>query len=95
MGFYINPEKMSKEEWLLENTSPITVIDACNLLENPVKEELPVIWVNNGPFTAAAIAYDLKELKDFLNPNDVRPKKLFKAKIKDLKMYVLMVILQN
>jgi len=38
---------------------------------------LPVCFVDNGPFTAAGIAFDSNELAAFANPSDHRPKLWF------------------
>ena len=40
---------------------------------------------NIGLFTAAGVAFDEREFKDFNNPTDPRPKKGYKVKIEDLK----------
>jgi hypothetical protein len=40
--------------------------------------------VDNGPFTAAAIAYSPEELTYFANPDDCRPKRWFLVDAVDL-----------
>lgn len=78
MGMYINPPDMRKEEWLMKNA---------RLLSGPyeavAEDELPVVLVNNGPFTAAGIAYDAEELDSLAHP-DPRPKTWWAAKKTDL-----------
>jgi len=62
MGYYVNPQNMSKESFLkkegvaVPNNPRIT-------WESVPKGYLPVVLVNNGPFTAAGIAYCESELK--------------------------------
>lgn len=53
------------------------------LLDSPPKWSevpfgfLPVVWVDNGDFTAAGIAFCEKELKVFSDPSDPRPRKFY------------------
>jgi hypothetical protein len=42
---------------------------------------LPVVLIDNGPFTAAGIYYCKEELIAFSDPNDRRPKKLYMVPI--------------
>lgn len=69
MGYYLNPKDMSKESWLALNGE---VVRAPTW---PVKEGfLPVCLVNNGPFTAAGVAFSESEFNAFARPSDLRPK---------------------
>jgi hypothetical protein len=66
MGIYINPPNISKEEFLIINGTPIppkaiSFDSALNILG-----KLHVCLVDNGPFTAAAVAYCKDELSEFL-----------------------------
>lgn len=74
MGAYVNPPNASKEEWLayygVELTEAPSTIDE-------VVGSLPVCLVDNGPFTAAGIAYSDRELKEFADPTDMRPKRWY------------------
>ena len=74
MGCYINPKDTTKEQWLIENGVPVSVFPEWE----DIREDgcLPVILVNNGPFTAAAIAYEKAELEYYLEP-DPRPQTFY------------------
>ena len=84
MGAYINPEDMTKEEWLEKYATPLNEGVAWNCNDFALSH-LMVCLVNNGPFSAAAIMYSEEELRDFRVPMDLRPKKWFVANIEDLK----------
>ncbi len=79
MGYYINPKNGdTKEKWLSKNCW--LVPKAC-LSYNEIRSMklIPLVWVNNGAFTAVAIAYCKREYLEFLNPNDKRPKEVWGA----------------
>lgn len=74
MGYYINCNGMSKEQWLEENgieidNAPLTHIDF-----DGTQTVMAVCLVDNGIFTAAAIAYSQRELECFSDRSDRRPK---------------------
>jgi len=74
MGQYINPPDMTKERFLHESGRRI---------KHPIEaapDEFPVCLVDNGPFTAAGIAYDDREVEEFSKPTDHRPKAWFAVK---------------
>lgn len=84
MGIYVNPEGMTKEEWLARFGKPITREQA---FLSP--EHLPVVWVDNGPFTAVGVADTERELAAFLDdPMDHRPKALYLCRREDLRAVV-------
>ena len=98
MGCYVNPiDGRSKEKFLRDECEEGRIE---RIFNNPKFEDytnnycLPVILVDNGPFTAAGVAYDKREFEGLTNKNDPRPKKLFKVKISkliihsDLKIYL-------
>lgn len=79
MGAYINPKNMTKEQWLSENATEVPFVD-WDLPEG----YLPVVLVDNGPFTAAGIAFSKRELEDFTDKRDMRPKRFFIVPINKL-----------
>lgn len=83
MGFYINPANESKEEFLKREalSSPFDVKIAWGSVPDGF---LPVVLVNNGPFTAAAIAYCERELDELTSLEDTRPRKIFLIKTEKL-----------
>lgn len=81
MGCYVNPPNETKEDFLLRCGEPVQGILKW---KNVPKGFLPVMLINNGPFTAAGIAYCEEELHAFTRPDDLRPKLLFLVKIEDL-----------
>lgn len=81
MGCYINPVKMHKEDWLLVHATPLAAAPAWHEVPSG---ELPVCLVDNGPFTAAGVAYDEQELTEFSAP-DPRPTWWYTAAIEKLR----------
>jgi hypothetical protein len=70
MGYYINPRNCTKETWLAEHGQPITLAYA---KAHPAGDRVVVCLIDNGPFTAAGIAYDDRE-RDAFAHEDIRPK---------------------
>lgn len=83
MGAYINPPDCSKEVWLAQKAIE-SGAGLCTVWEDVPKGMLPIVLVDNGPFTAAAIGFSKDELEVFLSPNDRRPRRVFFALIEDL-----------
>jgi hypothetical protein len=78
MGFYINPTNISKEKWLLDNAAIRSKDDGRLCFLDPERKSYPIVWVDNGPFTAAGIAYCIEEYEVFILP-DPRPKAVYIA----------------
>lgn len=78
MGYYVNPPNESKESFLKREgiLAPHTKIN----WEDVPEGFLPVVLVDNGPFTAAGIAYCKSELEAFTAPNDWRPRTIYFVK---------------
>ena len=75
MGAYINPENETKEIFLAREGKPINLEQARE--HNDFKDVLLVILIQNPGFSAAAIAFSEREKREFLYPNDVRPRMYF------------------
>ncbi len=83
MGFYVNPRGETKESFL--NREGIKGPYDLRLSWKSVPAGyLPVVLVDNGPFTAAGIAYCESELEAFTDMNDPRPRQIFFVKIEKL-----------
>ena len=78
MGYYINPIDMSKEVWL--SAYPEVDPYATGFVDG---DELLVCLVDNGPFTAAAVAINKTEYDAFLR-QDGRTKVWYKVPKQDL-----------
>jgi hypothetical protein len=74
MGLYLNFPNIPKETWLMHNATPIGYTPTSYKNDDG---ELVAVWVNNGAFTAVALAYCQEELEVFTNPNDTRQKAYF------------------
>jgi len=78
MGFYVNPHLMPKEEWLHVNAYYEGDDAELAKKEADFKDTFPVCLVDNGPFTAAGIAFDEIEWEEIVGPpEDNRPKRWF------------------
>jgi hypothetical protein len=88
MGFYINPKGQSKEEWLMENGTPVSLNFIIDLEDKDIFDVVPVCLVDNGPFRAAAIGYCKREIEAFSLPEDHRPKWFFLVSLDRLKPFI-------
>ena len=87
MGYYINPKDKSKEQWLKENGTLSNKLTCAEVIakSNPGGSKiLPVVLVDNGPFTAAAIAFSEREFEEFATPTDRRSKLYFLVEVEKL-----------
>lgn len=68
MGYYIETgSNKGKANWLRSNAKAIS------FNRSQISSDLiPVVVVDNGPFEAAAIAFNSKELDEFLDPDGER-----------------------
>jgi hypothetical protein len=85
MGYYINPDVGTKEDFLMEHGTSCTVEEALNC--DFYGDEWPVCLVHNDEFTAAGIGYDKIETEAFSRPMDMRLKEWFIVPRELLKPY--------
>lgn len=82
MGYYVNPVDQTKEDWLAANGVRLAGAPDCDALEALVVSGfLPVCYVQNPMFSAAAVCYTATELLEFTRPTDTRPKAWFKVSV--------------
>lgn len=84
MGFYIETDgHNNKANWILKNCKD-SYVAPITLDINVPKGFVPVVVMDNGAFEAAGVAFDQKELNDFIDPRDGRPKQLLMVKREDV-----------
>ena len=85
MGCYIDPQNEDKEIFLAREGREVES-DYISQNYKTIKEkgDLPVVLVDNGPFTAAGVAYTEREFERFVR-YDNRPKRFFIVPIYKLK----------
>lgn len=84
MGLYINT-KMDKEDWLIDNSVAMRIQAPKNWESVYRDKNLPVVLVDNGPFTAAAVCFSEEEMKAFLpSKTDQRPRIWFIVPIENI-----------
>jgi hypothetical protein len=81
MGLYINPNDSSKEQWLKNKAREVTQDE---FRFETGTGEVPLAWVDNGPFSALAVAYSEREFKEFTRSDDSRPRKFYYASFADV-----------
>lgn len=88
MGYYIEtPSNHGKADWLIKEHGAVEVLFPVPFWSTNDRDEVTVCVVDNGPFEAAAIACDEKELERFKREPDPRPKRwliLPRAKVLEL-----------
>lgn len=85
MGCYIDPQNEDKEIFLAREGREVES-DYISQNYKTIKEkgDLPVVLVDNGPFSAAGVAYTEREFERFVR-YDNRPKRFFIVPIEKLK----------
>lgn len=83
MGYYVNPPTESKESFLSREGRPIQRPG-----QLPANGRAVVCLVDNGVFTAAGVVYNDRELADFSDPDDHRPRQWFEVDIEKLRPVV-------
>lgn len=75
MGLYVNPTNTTKEKWLLANARRVTAEDITGAgFAGVIREgRIPIVWMDNGPFSAVGVAFDQSEAEYFAR-HDGRPK---------------------
>ena len=78
MGDYINPIEGTKEEYLTENAESIS-LESFKSFDDFDGDNVPVVLVNNGLFTAAGIMFNQKEHNCWVEilEEDFRPRNYF------------------
>ena len=78
MGLYVNPTTLNKEQWLIAHAEMVTHQDitGSNWTNVINMGRVPLVWVDNGPFTALAVAFSSEEAEEFAQP-DGRAKRFF------------------
>jgi hypothetical protein len=79
MGIYINPQdRTSKEEFLNAHAIALTEEEFRQHVNSSDYEQyFALVWINNGYFTAVAVAYCPREAADLTLPNDLREKRYY------------------
>jgi hypothetical protein len=84
MGMYVDPLEGTKDAFLEERGKEITLNEAM-AFDDFSGPALPVCLVDNGPFKAAGVMYNYRELTAFTDPFDGRPRRYFIVMKDDLK----------
>lgn len=85
MGCYVDPLNEAKEDFL-EREGREVESDYISKNYKMIKEkgDLPIVLCDNGPFTAAGVAYTEREFERFVR-YDNRPKRFFIVSVEKLK----------
>jgi len=83
MGLYINPQGTRKETWLEAKGMQVTK-GQISFAEVVKQGMVPVVLMDNGPFTAAGVCWCEGEFQAFTEPGDPRPKIFYLIDTKDL-----------
>jgi len=80
MGMYVNPKGETKEQFLEREGQMVEGVK----WEDVPAGQLPVVWIDNGIFTGAGIAWKSSELDAFTDPKDTRPRAVYLVPIDKL-----------
>ncbi len=84
MTIYLNPIKMTKEEFLQKHGTLVKSEEIAQKNLDDHSETCVVILIDNGPFRAAGILEGQHDLSAFTNPSDYRPKKFYLVSTSDI-----------
>ena len=84
MTIYLNPPKMSKEDFLLKKGARLPQEDVHTHNLDDHSKTCVVCLVDNGMFRAAGILDGQRDLSDFTDPSDHRPKKFYIVSTSDI-----------
>ena len=79
MGCYINPPQNKKKEFIEKEATQIAMTKEA-LTVHLTDTTVPVVYIDNGPFDALAVAYNLGEIEEFTQPQDPRTKAAYVIK---------------
>lgn len=92
MGYYLNPtDGRTKEEFLEregKNVYPFMFASRQDIWEQTPKDHALIVLVDNGPFTAAGVAFSPDEFEAFTEATDARPKRIYMVELSKLKGHV-------
>ena len=77
MTIYLNPPEMTKEAFLQKHGKWLLQDEVANYNLDDHSETCVVCWIDNGPFAAAGILHGQRDLEDFTNPDDPRPRAFY------------------
>ncbi len=77
MTLYLNPTKISKEDFLQKYGTLVKPEEIAQKNLDDHSETCVVCLVDNGHFLAAGILDEQRDLSDFTDPRDFRPKKFY------------------
>lgn len=80
MTQYLNPTSMTKEAFLAKYGTQIEEVALKNFSPEDRSVNCVVVLVDNGAFSAAGIMDGERDLCDFTDPSDPRPRKFFLVK---------------
>ncbi|KKM03785.1 hypothetical protein LCGC14_1770910 [marine sediment metagenome] len=80
MTQYLNPTTMTKEEFLAKHGTRIDENALSGFATEDRSVNCVVVLVDNGMFRAAGIMDGERDLQDFMDPSDMRPRSFYLVK---------------